>query len=105
MARDRRGGFSHTPAFSFCVRLHGVYLKLLMYMYRIVPVVGVPPQFDELVFHILKRSGAGALGTARVWGDDQLAINVPIDLSRPPYNLERVGVPLVVPGDLSVLEV
>jgi hypothetical protein len=38
-----------------------------MYMYRVVPVVAVPPQLDELVPHILKRNGAGALGTARVW--------------------------------------
>jgi len=37
-----------------------------MYMYRVVPEVAVPPQLDELVPHILKRKGAGALGTALV---------------------------------------
>ena len=47
--------FSHTPAFSFCVRRHGVYLKLLMYMYRVGPIVAVPPQDDLFVPHILNR--------------------------------------------------
>jgi hypothetical protein len=43
-----------------------VYLKLLIYMYRVSPVVAAPPQVDLLVPQKLKRKGAGALGTALV---------------------------------------
>jgi hypothetical protein len=37
--------------------------------------------------------------------DHELAVNVPVDISRPPYDLEGMGVSLVVPADLGVLEV
>jgi hypothetical protein len=51
---------SHHP------RSYGVYLKLLMYMQRVIPMVAKPPQLDELVPQKLKRNGAVALGTAPV---------------------------------------
>ena len=44
--------------------VYGVYLKLLMYMNRVGPMVAVPPQLDLLVPHALNRNGAAALGTA-----------------------------------------
>ena len=45
---------------------YGVYLKLLMYMYRVGPMVAVPPQVDLFVPHALNKNGAEALGTAWV---------------------------------------
>ena len=53
-------GFYHARA------SYGVYLKLLMYMYRVIPVVAVPPQVDLFVPQKLNRNGAAVLGTARV---------------------------------------
>jgi hypothetical protein len=43
-----------------------VYLKLLMYMYRVGPTVAVPPQVDLFVPQALNKNGAEALGTAWV---------------------------------------
>jgi hypothetical protein len=43
-----------------------VYLKLLMYIYRVGPMVAVPPQDELFVPHRLNRKYAGALGTAWV---------------------------------------
>ena len=43
--------------------IYRVYLKLLMYIYRVGPVVAVPPQLDLFVPHALNKNGAEALGT------------------------------------------
>ncbi len=45
---------------------YGVYLKLLTYMYRVGPIVAMPPQVDLFVPHALNRNGAETLGTAWV---------------------------------------
>ena len=57
----RRSTLAHPGLITSCV-----YLKLLMYMYRVGPMVAVPPQDDLFVPQMLKRNGAGALGTASV---------------------------------------
>jgi hypothetical protein len=45
---------------------YGVYLKLLTYMYRVGPIVAMPPHVDLFVPQALKRNGAATLGTAWV---------------------------------------
>ena len=44
-----------------------MYVKLLMYIYRVGPTVAMPPHVDLFVPHMLNRKGAGVFGTAWVW--------------------------------------
>ena len=47
---DKSGKEEHTAVPAYCV-----YLKLLMYMYRVGPIVAVPPQVELFVPQILNR--------------------------------------------------
>ena len=57
---QRRNEMSTTPNY-------GLYRKLLTYMYRVGPIVAMPPQVDLFVPQALNRNGAETLGTAWVW--------------------------------------
>jgi hypothetical protein len=45
---------------------YGVYLNLLTYMYRVGPIVAMPPQVALFVPQALNKNGAETLGTASV---------------------------------------